>query len=129
MNRYIDIPKPKEISLAIVGSRHFSDKVLFEKSILELIVNQNINIKKIISGGAKGADSLAEKYASENRISMHIFFPDWDTYGKAAGRIRNRKIVESCDYLLAFWDGQSSGTKSSIDIAKELGKSVSIINF
>jgi len=125
----------KMISLGIIGSRDFTDNKLFERSLKEFLSNLNNGnngnkvIKEIISGGARGADTLAEKYAISNNIPIRIFYPDWDTYGKKAGLIRNRQIVESSDYILAFWDGQSSGTKSSIDIANELGKPIIIVNY
>jgi predicted Rossmann fold nucleotide-binding protein DprA/Smf involved in DNA uptake len=117
------------ISLGIIGSRDFTDNTLFETSLQKLLTEHNFVIKEIISGGAKGADTLAEKYSIKNNIPIRIFYPDWSLYGKKAGPIRNRQIVESSDYILAFWDGQSRGTKSSIDIANELGKPIHIINY
>jgi hypothetical protein len=45
----------------------------------------------------------------------------------AAPLIRNRLIVEECDCLIAFWDGQSRGTKSTLDLAEKLGKPTKII--
>jgi hypothetical protein len=71
-----------------------------------------------LNGGAKGADSYGEYYAKERGIPVTIFLPDWNTYGKKAGYIRNKLIVESSDLVIAFWDRVSKGTKHSIDIAK-----------
>ncbi len=48
---------------------------------------------------------------------MTIFIAEWDKYGKSAGYIRNRLIVQESDMIVAFWDGKSKGTKHSIDQA------------
>lgn len=80
----------------------------------------------IISGGARGADTLAEQFAQEYSYVTKIFPANWDKYGKAAGPIRNKQIVDHCDILVAFWDGTSRGTKHSIDIAEKQGKPVII---
>ncbi len=117
------------MKLAIVGSRTFND---YEK--LVEILNKNfgqIGIGKnryqfthIVSGGAKGADSLAARFAKENGIELIEYLPDWDKYGKAAGAIRNELIVKECDFLLAFWTGikEHSGTYNDLYIAKRLKK-------
>lgn len=121
--------KRKDIKLAIVGSRDFTDKDLLEETIKNLLETEKVNIIEIISGGAKGADTLAEEYACDNKILIKIFYPDWETYGKRAGPIRNKKIVEYSDYVIAFWDGVSRGTKSSIDFATDLNKKLVTIRF
>lgn len=111
------------IKLAVVGSRTFNDYELLKKSL------QTFDIKQIISGGAKGADFLAKKYAQENNISIREFMPDWDRFGKAAGYKRNEQIVQACDELVAFWDGSSKGTKHDIDLAEKMNKPLYIIKF
>lgn len=108
------------MKLAVVGSRTFSDYA-FMKKILEFH-----SCTQIISGGAKGADSLAKQYAGEKGIPIKEFLPNWDKDGKAAGFIRNKQIVDSCDELVAFWDKKSRGTKHSIDLAETASKPVSI---
>jgi len=108
----------KKVKLAIVGGRDFSNKELFIKSIQEL----PFKLEMIISGGAKGADAFAQEYALENNIHYVEFLPDWGKYGKSAGPKRNKLIVNECEYLIAFWDGSSRGTKSSIIIAKNSDK-------
>ena len=116
-------PSPKE-RLAIVGSRTFSDYALLKKTL-----DEYKNISKIISGGARGADKLGEKWAKENNIETLIFLPDWNKYGRAAGVIRNRDIVSNSDTVIAFQDGKSTGTLSSINLAKKLKKNLKIILF
>ena len=115
------------MKLAVVGSRTFNDYDLL-KSKLDQIHNKK-PITLIISGGAKGADSLAEKWAKENHIEVLIFLPEWDKYGKKAGYLRNEDIIKNCDVALAFWDEVSKGTLSSINLAKKYGKSCLIVKF
>ena len=111
------------MKLAIVGSRTFTNYDLLEKTILE---NFNIgDIEQIISGGAIGADTLAEQFAKKYNIPIIIFKPDW-SFGKMAGLLRNNDIIGASDTVIAFWDGVSKGTKNSIDIGYRLKKRVII---
>lgn len=108
---------------AIVGSRGF-----LEYKIMEKFLNKFGDIDEIISGGAKGADSMAELYAREKGIKLTIFPADWEKYGKSAGMIRNKDIINNCDVCVAFWDGISKGTKNSISLAQKQNKMVYIKN-
>jgi len=106
------------LKLAVVGSRDFNDYE-FLKKMLDFHP-----CTRIISGGARGADTLAKRYAVERGISIKEFLPNWDVHGKSAGYRRNEQIVKACDELVAFWDGISRGTKHSIDIAESAGKPI-----
>lgn len=112
------------MKLAVVGSRKFSDYELLKKEL-----EKEEDVEEIVSGGAKGADTLSEWYAAEKDLPMKIFRPDWDQYGKRAGFVRNKEIVENCDKLIAFWDGESRGTSHSIYMARNLGKEVRIVRY
>ncbi len=107
--------------LAIVGSRGITD--------YSLIVNalQKHSPAEIITGGAVGVDELAANYANENGIELTVYQPDYSKFGKQATHIRNQKIVDHCTHLIAFWDGRSAGTKSSIEKAKKKNKEVTIV--
>lgn len=109
----------------IAGSRTFNDYNLL-KSKLDYY-RQNNTITQIVSGGAAGADTLGEKYSDENDIDLVIMRADWDTHGRAAGPIRNRKMAEYAEVLIAVWDGQSRGTKNMIEEMNKLKKPVFII--
>ena len=114
------------VKLAIVGSRSFDNYELLVEKIKELIP---VPIKMIVSGGAKGADSLGERYAEENDIPTKIFKPNWGKYGRSAGFKRNIDIVMESDIVIAFWDGLSRGTKHSIDQSLRLGKQLYIVRY
>jgi hypothetical protein len=107
---------------AIVGSRTFNDYNKL-KDTLNLLKDLDV----IISGGAKGADSLAQQYAIAFGIQLIEYLPDWKKYGRAAGHIRNKDIVDNCDKLIAFWDGKSKGTLNSIKLAQKSNKLFNII--
>lgn len=115
------------IKLGVVGGRNFRDYVLL-KRVLDRLKNRT-NISTIVSGGAKGADSLGKRWAQENQVELIEFLPDWKTHGKKAGFIRNREIVESSTAIVAFWDGKSKGTQNTIQTAKKLNKKVLVINY
>ena len=112
------------MKVAVIGSRSFTNYELLKKTLDELT-----GIEKIISGGAAGADSLAEQWARENNIETVIYKPDWAKYGRGAGVVRNRLIIEDCDWCIAFWDGESKGTKSSIEHSKKLNKKLTIVRY
>ena len=78
-------------------------------------------IEEIIHGGATGADSLAERWAKENSIPTRVFPAEWETYGRAAGPIRNTKMLEEGkpDLVLAFEGG--AGTGHMTDLAEGYG--------
>lgn len=114
--------------VAVVGSRNFKLKGLLNY-YLDNYFFQKMGKIKIISGGAKGADSFAEEFAEARNIETKVYKADWKKYGNRAGFLRNKKIVKNCDVVVAFWDGESKGTKITIDLAKEAGKKVYIVMF
>ena len=109
--------------IAIVGGRDFFDYDLLKKSI------QFNHGDTIISGGAKGADRLARRFAYDNYLTLIEHHPEWEKYGKRAGFIRNELIIKDAYKVYAFWDGCSNGTANSISIAKKLNKDLEIIHY
>ena len=114
------------MKIAIIGSRTFNDYALLATSLSYFVFE---DISEIISGGAKGADKLVEDYAENLGFKCTVFKPDWEKDGKVAGFIRNQKIIDACDILIAFWDGKSKGTKDSMNKAKIAKKPTFIIYF
>lgn len=121
----------------IAGSRTIWDLQLVEQAIEE----SKYKITSIISGGAKGVDSLAEEWAKKNNVPCQVFPADWknidapnaiiksNSYGQynaRAGIDRNELMAQNGESLIAIWDGKSKGTKNMIDTAKEYGLDVFI---
>ena len=111
------------VSLGIVGSRYFDNYSQFSLMVSSWIdkLPPSTQIARIVSGDAKGADALAERFAREHKIMFHKHVADWNKYGKAAGPLRNQLIVGQCTHLIAFVGTKSIGTKSTIKFAKTKG--------
>lgn len=103
------------VIVAIVGSRNFPDPY---KAVGDLIGNweQDYN-PKVISGGAQGVDTAARAMARQYGLEFEEYAADWAKNGKAAGYLRNDDMVRAADIVIAFWDGESKGTKHTIDLA------------
>jgi hypothetical protein len=108
----------------IAGSRSFDD---YDYMLEALWGWREGFMSEIISGGAKGADRLGERFAKEFNIPLKIMPADWYKYGKRAGYIRNEQMADYAEVLFAFWDGKSPGTKHMIDIAYREGLIVFIV--
>ena len=125
-------PKPV-FALLVVGSRTVTDYSFVKKKLDKLIepIREKYRFL-IVSGGAKGADSLAEIYAKDNGFEFHKMPADWKAHGKKAGFIRNEEMhrfISTFEHrgCAAFWDGESSGTKHSFSLAKKYGNPLRII--
>ncbi len=113
------------MNVGVVGGRDFDDYSL----LCDTLDSLDFDISFIISGGAKGADFLGEKYAMDHNIPARIFKPDWKKYGRGAGFVRNKTIVENSDIIVAFWDGKSKGTKNTIETGGKAGVKVIVIRY
>jgi hypothetical protein len=107
------------MKLAIIGSR----------SIESLDLDKYIKEKPdtVISGGAKGIDTIAWEWAIKNNIEIIVHRPDYNKDGKEAPLKRNDIIVDEADKIMAFWNGKSTGTKYVIDRAEKLGKPIEVV--
>ncbi|MBQ6824905.1 MAG: DUF2493 domain-containing protein [Clostridia bacterium] len=74
---------------------------------------------EIVSGGARGIDQCARRYALAHGIKLTEFLPDYESYGRGAPLRRNIQIIDYSDLVLAFWDGSSHGTRFVIEKCKE----------
>lgn len=96
------------MKLIIAGSRDFADFALMEK------VLKYFEISEIVCGGARGADLLGKEYGDKYNIPVKMFPANWERFGNRAGPLRNIEMAEYGDALIAFWDGESTGTKHMI---------------
>lgn len=115
------------IKLGIVGYRKYTDYDKFKEKVDEYIKEIGKPIE-LVSGGAKGVDTMAEKYAKENNYQIKIFYPDFEKYGKVAGPKRNTEIVKYSTHIIAFPSKHSIGTFDTINKAIKLNKKLKIVN-
>jgi hypothetical protein len=118
-----------EYRVIIAGGRHFNDYELLKERCDYFLQNKLQESDVIIvSGHASGADTLGERYAQEHNLPCELHPADW-SMGRKAGPIRNAEMADCSNALIAFWDGQSKGTKSMIDLATAKGLNVSVVNY
>ena len=120
----------ENFKVIIAGSRGFSNYKLLRENCNEYLreKRKDYNII-IISGGARGADTLGEKYAQDEGFSLEVFPANWNKFGKSAGFRRNEQMAEVADALIAFWDGKSHGTKHMIEIMENKNLLVKVVNY
>ena len=120
----------ENFKVIIAGSRGFSNYRLLREKCNRFLREKRKECNIIIvSGGARGADALGEKYAKDEGFSLEIYLAQWKKFGKAAGFRRNEQMAEVADALIAFWDGKSHGTKHMIDIMNEKNLLVKVVNY
>jgi len=117
------------MKLLICGSRTFYDYKILKREVLKFIKEQNIIITDVISGCANGADILGEQFAADQKYNILRFPANWNKYGKSAGHIRNKQMVQIADYVICFWNKTSSGTKDTIDLCEKYDKIYKVVEF
>lgn len=120
--------KKTEIICIIAGGRDFSNYKYLEEKCYEVLTPYLKNGVNIIirEGEAKGADTLAVRFALENNFILQRYKADW-SLGPSGGYVRNKEMAfgkngdKQADLLIAFWNGKSKGTKHMINVvANEL---------
>ena len=122
----------KDIKIVIAGGRDFIDYKYLTQTMDAVI--QNLKTKQyqeitIVSGTAKGADTLGEKYALSHDLKLEQYPADWNRLGKRAGFIRNEQMAQQAKLVIVFWDGFSSGTKNMIKIAHKYDRVVLVFRY
>lgn len=107
------------MKLLIVGSRSITD--------FDLSPYVPPEVDTIISGGARGIDSLAEQYADLHHLSKYILQPRYDLYGRAAPLKRNERMVDMADAVLVVWDGRSRGAQYTLKYARKADKPLTLV--
>ena len=107
------------MKLLIVGSRSITD--------FDLSPYITAEVDTVISGGADGIDSLAERYADLHLLTKYIIRPRYDLYGRAAPLKRNEQMVDMADAVLIIWDGISKGTLYTLNYAKKMNKPIMLV--
>ena len=119
-----------EFKVVIAGGRDFND---FPRlcDVMDKLLERQIKVNKIIiiSGGARGADTLGERYARLRNFGVIKMKADWSKDGKRAGFIRNKEMLNIADGVVCFWDGKSRGTEHMVNITKGSLKHLRIISY
>lgn len=116
------------MKIIIAGSRDFNNYELLRDRLNYLLKNASDEDEiTIISGGARGADQLGERYAKEKGYKIIRKPANWDKYGKSAGYKRNEEMAKIADVCVCFWDGESRGTKHMIDLSKKYKLKLNVI--
>ena len=111
----------------VAGGRDFTDYALMSSTLQHLLSGKRD--VEIVSGVARGADSLAVKFASESNIPVKRFPADWDNHGNSAGYKRNVVMAEYADACVCFWDGKSKGTADMIRVANFYRLALRVIKY
>jgi hypothetical protein len=98
------------MKVIIAGGRDFTSFNIVQDAIKA----SGFEITEVVSGKAKGVDTLGEIYALGANIPVVGFPADWNKNGRAAGPMRNKEMAEYADALIAVWDGVSKGTANMI---------------
>lgn len=112
------------MKVIIAGSRSITDYTALQYAIAQSV----FSIKEVVSGCARGVDSLGERWASENGIDISWFPANWGRFGRAAGHYRNSEMAAYADAAIILWDGESRGTLDMIDRMRRAGKPVEIFD-
>lgn len=117
------------MKLIVAGGRDFDNYDKLKQELDALTSTIKDSSVEIVCGMARGADSLGERYAKENNLPIKYFPANWNSNGKSAGYIRNEEMARYATHLVAFWDGESKGTKHMINLAEKYDLVVDIVNY
>ena len=119
-----------EFKLIVAGGRDFDNYAQLSEELTHLANGiYASHAVSIVSGLARGADSIGRRFALSNDVKCYDFPAEWNKYGNSAGFIRNEQMGNFSDGLLAFWDGKSAGTKNMIHYMRRLGKPVHVVMY
>lgn len=108
--------------VAIVGSRRFAEPQRVSEYVKALPPRSSI-----ITGSSSGVDAEATRAARAKGIPVQVMPASFDELSDAGkSTIRNQRLIDACDVLVAFWDGISRGTRSTVERALDSGKEVHV---
>lgn len=107
------------LKVVIAGSRGITDYTILCNAIAQ---SDFSNITEVVSGCARGVDTLGERWAKSANVPIKEFRADWGRFGRGAGKYRNSDMADYCNAAIILWDGESRGTLDMIDKMRRLGK-------
>lgn len=112
------------MKVVISGSRTIKNKNL----VWKLLNESKFKITELISGGAQGVDTFGEEWARSKNIPVKVYKPDYTIQNpKYAPLLRNQKMAEIGDALIAIWENRSRGTAHMIECMEKLNKPMEVI--
>ena len=109
------VPEPgSRLRTIIAGSRHCVDL----EAVREAVKSCGWYPSVVLSGGARGADTMGEVWAAENDVPVEIYPANWEKYGTAAGFQRNVRMAEEAEALIALWNRRTPGTRHMVHAMK-----------
>lgn len=109
--------------VAIVGSRDFWDYAKLAQRVWAQLAAWDIPITQmtVLSGGCRGTDTLAARWAREHGVPLQVFAANWKAHGRAAGPLRNQQLAAYATHVIAFPCGEGRGTQDMIKRAEARG--------
>jgi hypothetical protein len=108
----------------IAGSRDITDY----QALCDAVQQSDFPVGRVLTGMARGVDTLAIRYATEKCLPLDQFPAQWNKWGRSAGYRRNEQMAQNADALIAIWDGRSPGTRHMIDVAKARGLRIFVVS-
>jgi len=116
------------MKLIIAGGRDFNNYDMLTTAV-DNFIERHPDYDIIISGTARGADELGERYAKDTNITVERYPAQWDKYGKSAGYRRNEQMALLADGCICFWNGLSKGTEHMINLAKKHNLNTIVVRY
>ena len=117
----MDPPPAPVRRLALIGSRDYPSPDRVRRYVRGLPPGT-----VVVSGGARGVDSVAEEAARAAGLEVVVLRADWKRLGRGAGLARNHDVVDTAEEVVAWWDGESRGTLHTLRVAVVAGKRVTV---
>ena len=117
------------LNVIIAGSRDFTDYELLERLLDMYFQRYSPDQIEIVSGGARGADRLGERYAQSRGMALKVMPANWNQHGKSAGYRRNEQMAQYATHCVVFWDGESRGPQHMIDLANQYNLALRIVRY
>ncbi len=114
--------------VVIAGSRYGFTYTDVENFINKVLDTYRITITEIICGDAIGVDTFGRLYGEKYNIPVRRMPADWDKFGKRAGYLRNKEMVDIADAVIALIYNDSVGTINTVDIANTQNKPTYVLN-
>lgn len=108
----------------VAGSRSVHDWL----PVWEKLEKLRPPITLLISGMAAGPDTMGLDWAKKYDVPFECYPAQWRKFGKVAGFHRNIQMADRAERLVAFWDGRSRGTRHMIEVAREKGLIVEVVD-